>query len=191
VFEDGAGADIGWLERDRGQYDEPAEVFAWCGGSVLFRPEYLADVGLFDERFFLYYEDTDLSWRGRSRGWRYVTAPGSRARHLHAASSGEGSEVFAYHVERNRLLMLVKNAPVRLAVQQVVRYLLVTASYARRDVIRPLLGGSRPRPMVVRRRVVSFVGFVRLLGPMLAERRMIRSRQQVPDKELTGWLVRR
>ena len=113
VFSDGAGADRGWLERDRGQYDEPAEVFAWCGGSVLFRPAYLADAGLFDERFFLYYEDTDLSWRGRLRGWRYRTAPGSVARHVHAATSSEGSAVFAYHVERNRLLMLVKNAPGR------------------------------------------------------------------------------
>ena len=82
VFDDGAGADRGWLERDRGQYDEPVEVFAWCGGSVLFRPEYLADVGLFDERFFLYYEDTDLSWRGRARGWRYRTVPRSVARHV-------------------------------------------------------------------------------------------------------------
>ena len=50
-------------------------MFAWCGGGVLLRPRYLADVGLFDERFFLYYEDTDLSWRGRSRGWRYRYVP--------------------------------------------------------------------------------------------------------------------
>ncbi len=145
VFTDGAGADRGWLERDAGQYDEPVEVFAWCGGSVLFRPAYLADVGLFDERFFLYYEDTDLSWRGRLRGWRYRTAPGSVARHVHAATSSEGSAVFAYHVERNRLLMLVKNAPARLAAQQVWRYLLVTASYARRDLVGPVLRARRPR----------------------------------------------
>jgi GT2 family glycosyltransferase len=191
VFEDGAGADIGFLERDEGQYDEPTEVFAWCGGSVLMRPEYLADVGLFDERFFLYYEDTDLSWRGRRRGWSYRTAPASRVRHIHAASSGEGSEVFAYHVERNRLLMLVKNAPAGMVWRQVVRYLLVTASYARRDLVRPLLAGRRPHPTVVRRRLTSFVGFLRLLAPMLADRRILRDRQLVPDDQLAGWLVRR
>ncbi len=39
------------------------------------RSAYLDDVGLFDERLFLYYEDTDLSWRGRLRGWRYVYVP--------------------------------------------------------------------------------------------------------------------
>jgi GT2 family glycosyltransferase len=191
VFEDGAGADRGWLERDQGQHDEPAEVFAWCGGGVLFRPEYLRDAGLFDERFFLYYEDTDLSWRGRARGWRYRTVPSSVIRHLHAASSVEGSEVFAYHVERNRLLMLVKDASARMALQQIWRYLLVTASYARRDIVRPVLGGHRPRPLVVRRRLISFVGFLRLFPAMLGDRRILRRRQQVPDSELQGWLVRR
>jgi GT2 family glycosyltransferase len=191
VFEDGAGADRGWLERDAGQHDEPAEVFAWCGGGVLLRPEYLGDVGLFDERFFLYYEDTDLSWRGRARGWRYRTAPSSVIRHLHAASSGEGSEVFAYHVERNRLLMLVKDAPARLAVREVLRYLLVTASYGRRDVVVPALARHRPHLVTVRRRVISFVGFLRLLPAMLADRKALRRRQQVPDAELQAWLVRR
>ncbi len=191
VFDDGAGADIGWLERDEGQRDEPVEVFAWCGGSVLFRPAYLADVGLFDERFFLYYEDTDLSWRGRARGWRYRTVPSSVARHVHAASSVEGSELFAFYVERNRLLMLVKDAPARLAVSQVWRFVLVTASYARRDVVAPLLRGRRPSLTVVRRRFRSLVGFVRLLPAMLSDRRRLRRRQVVPDEELTAWLVRR
>jgi GT2 family glycosyltransferase len=191
VFEDGAGADRGWLERDEGQYDEPAEVFAWCGGSVVFRPEYLRDVGLFDERFFLYYEDTDLSWRGRARGWRYRTVPTSVARHVHAASSVEGSELFSYFVERNRLLMLVKNAPIPMLVRQLWRYLLVTASYTRRDIVVPALGRHRPRPTVVRRRVVSFVGVLRLLVPMLQDRRALRRRQQVSDDRLSTWLVDR
>ncbi len=191
VFTDGAGADRGWLDRDDGQYDEPAEVFAWCGGSVLFRPDYLRDVGLFDEHFFLYYEDTDLSWRGRLRGWGYRTAPASVARHLHAATSGEGSPVFAHHVERNRLLMLVKNAPARMAAREVVRFVLVTGSYARRDVLRPLLRGRRPRGTVVRRRMGSFVDFLRLLPAMLAARRRARSRSRLSDDEVATWLVRR
>lgn len=191
VYDDGAGADRGWLERDRGQYDEPSDVVAWCGGSVLFRPEYLADVGLFDEDFFLYYEDTDLSWRGQLRGWRYRTVPASVARHVHAATSEEGSRVFAFHVERNRLLMLVKNAPRAMAREQVWRFLLVTASYARRDLVGPLLRLRRPRPTVVQRRLGSFVGFVRLLPAMLRRRRRIRRRRVVGDADLVAQLVPR
>jgi GT2 family glycosyltransferase len=189
VFTDGAGADRGWLERDEGQYDAPTDVFAWCGGSVLFRPAYLADVGLFDERFFLYYEDTDLSWRGRARGWIHRTAPGSVARHVHAATSEEGSAVFAHYVERNRLLMLVKNAPVPMVLRQLWRYLLVTASYARRDVVAPVLRMHRPHPVQVRRRLGSFLGVLRLLPAMVADRRRQRRRKVVPDRDLVSWFV--
>jgi GT2 family glycosyltransferase len=191
IIEGGYGADRGFLEPDTGQYDAPAEVFAWCGGSVLFRPDYLADVGLFDESFFLYYEDTDLSWRGRSRGWRYRYVPDARARHIHAASTGEGSPVFQHYVERNRLLMLVKNAPARLAAGAVARYVLTTASYARRDVVAPLLGLHRPRPTAVLRRARSFVDFLRLLPAALHERRRIRRAATVGDDELLAWAVRR
>ncbi|HET6954020.1 MAG TPA: glycosyltransferase [Acidimicrobiales bacterium] len=191
LIEGGYGADRGFLEPDAGQYDAPAEVFAWCGGSVLFRPAYLADVGLFDERFFLYYEDTDLSWRGRSRGWRYRYVPGAVARHVHAASTGEGSPTFQHYVERNRLLMLVKNAPAPMAANAVWRYLLTTLSYARRDLVAPLLGLQRPRPMTVVRRLRSFVDFLRLAPATLAERRRVRRRATVADGELLAWAVRR
>lgn len=191
VFSDGAGADRGWLEIDRGQLDVPVDVFAWCGGSVLFRPEYLEDVGVFDEHFFLYYEDTDLSWRGRARGWRYRTVPDSVARHVHAASTGEGSSTFAHYVERNRLVMLAKNAPLRLALTQAWRFVLVTASYARRDIVRPVLKGRRPWPGTVYRRIRSFFGFLGLLPVVVRERRVVRSRQIVPDRELIGWFVAR
>jgi GT2 family glycosyltransferase len=191
IIEGGYGADRGFLEPDTGQYDAPAEVFAWCGGSVLLRPDYLADVGLFDDRFFLYYEDTDLSWRGRSRGWRYRYVPDARARHIHAASTGEGSPVFQHYVERNRLLMLVKNAPARMAAAAVWRYLLTTASYTRRDIVAPLLGLHRPRPTIVVRRARSFTDFLRLLPPTLGERRRIRRAATVGDDELLAWAVRR
>jgi len=191
VFADGSGADRGWLQRDDGQLDEPVDVFAWCGGAVLFRPTYLSDVGLFDEDFFLYYEDTDLSWRGRGRGWRYRTVPAAVARHVHAASSQEGSAVFVHHVERNRLLMLVKDAPRGMAARQVWRYLLVTASYARRDVVGQLLRLRRPRPTTVRRRLRAFGSFLRLLPVMVGRRWRIRRRRTVADAELVEWLVPR
>jgi hypothetical protein len=182
----GWGADRGFLERDEGQYEEPREVFAWCGAGVLFRRAYLEDVGLFDERFFMYYEDTDLSWRGRSLGWRYVYVPGAVLRHLHAATSVEGSKLFNHYVERNRLLMLTKNAPPRYAARAAARFLLSTASYARRDLVRPLLRGHRPRTAVVRARVGSFAGFLRQAPAALRSRRAAPPPRVHPDAVL-GW----
>ena len=189
LIEGGYGADRVDLLRDEGQFDEPAEVFAWCGGGVLLRRQYLEEVGLFDERFFLYYEDTDLAWRGRARGWRYGYVPEARFRHIHAASSGEGSALFQHFVERNRLLMLVKNAPFGLAAGAVGRYLLITASYARRDVLSPMLRAHRPNTVLLRRRTKSFLAFLRLLPTMLVARFGNRRHQVVDDAELVGWAV--
>ncbi len=191
VFDDGSGADRGFGERDDGQFDDPCQIFAWCGGSVLMRPSYVRSTGMFDERFFLYYEDTDWSWRGRAQGWSYRYEPTAVMRHVHAATSVEGSALFQYHVERNRLLVLLKNAPWRMAATQVLRYLLVTASYARRDVFSPLTRARRPRWSTTVGRVKAFLGFLRLTPAMLAERRALRARQVVPDEQLTGMLVER
>ena len=139
LYRYGFGGDRGFLERDIGQYDEPADVFAWCGGAVLLRRAYLDDVGMFDEELFLYYEDTDLSWRGRLRGWRYEYVPSSVIRHRHAQSSGLWSPTFRFYTERNRMLVLAKNAPARLAVRAIlgaVERLVVT--FLRQVVFRPL-----------------------------------------------------
>ena len=191
VFSDGSGADRGYLEVDAGQYDEPADVFAWCGASVLFRPSYLADIGLLEERFFMYYEDTDLSWRGRGAGWRHRYVPTSVIRHVHAATSVEGSELFVHHVERNRLLVLARCAPARLAVQQALRFVLSTASYARRDVLGPLRRRRRPSLTLVRWRVGAYLDFLSMLPWALRTRRQIRGRQEVPDEVLLAELVPR
>jgi GT2 family glycosyltransferase len=189
LFAGGFGGDRGYLERDEAQYDEPVDVFAWCGGSVLLRPAYLRDVGLFDERFFLYYEDTDLSWRGRLVGWRYRYVPASVVRHEHAASSGEGSDLFRYFVERNRLLMLAKDAPAPMA----VRAAMIEARSAARAVVneyaRPVLRGQRPRPNVAPQKVRSMRSFANHVPGMLRDRRRLMRERVVPDDEILSWMT--
>ena len=191
LIEGGFGADRGFLEPDHGQYDEPADVFNWCGAGVLMRPEYLADVGLFDERFFMYYEDTDLSWRGRSRGWIHRYVPGSSIRHMHAATSVEGSAMFAHFVERNRLVMLAKNAPPALVCRAVVGFVFETLALAGNEVARPVLRGSRPHPTNTLRRLRSLGAFFALLPSILPSRLAIRRRSLVDDDQLLAWMVER
>ncbi|MFL6242577.1 MAG: glycosyltransferase [Acidimicrobiia bacterium] len=157
---DGYGADRGYLERDHGQFENPEYVFAWCGGAVLLASRYLADAGLFDEQLFLYYEDVELAWRGSERGWRYRYVPDSIVRHVHSASTVEGSPLFDFYNERNRLLTLTRHADRRMLVKAVVRYLLVTASYTRRDILSPILRGQAPRPRVPLRRLRAFGAYL-------------------------------
>ena len=158
---DGYGADRGWLEEDRGQYETAEDVFAWCGAAVLLRGEYLRDVGGFDERLFLYYEDLELAWRGARRGWRYRYVPASVVRHVHSATAVEGSDLAQRRNERNRLLVLTRHAGPGRAARAVGRHVLVTGSYTRRDVVAPLLRGAPPRARVVANRLAALAGFAR------------------------------
>jgi hypothetical protein len=183
----GYAGDRGFLERDLGQYEEPVDVFAWCGAGVLFRTDYLRDVGLFDERFFMYYEDTDLAWRGLSKGWRYRYVPTALLRHVHAASSGEGSPMFNHYVQRNRLVMITKNAPAPFVLRVLLGYLKELLGFVRRDVVARLVRGHRPRAGLVVARVRSLGAYARLLPSTLAERRRIRSQQVVDDRAILGW----
>jgi GT2 family glycosyltransferase len=185
----GYGGDRGYMQMDEGQFEEEQEVFAWCGASVLMRRRYLEEVGLFDPRLYLYYEDFDLSWRGRARGWRYQYVPGSVVRHVHAATSAEGSALFTHYVERNRLLVLAKNAPWPLAAHAASRYLLATMSYAKRDIVNPALRGHRPNTTLTRRRLRAFGGYLKLLPGFLAHRHHRQAWQSVPDDELMRWAV--
>ena len=109
----GHGADRGYLEVDRKQHDNDIEVFAVCGAAAAFRTDLGAAAGWFDPWLFAYYEDLDLSWRLRRAGWQIRYAPAARVRHLHAATSRVGSDLFLFHNRRNRLAVLARNASLR------------------------------------------------------------------------------
>ena len=167
IYAGGYGGDRGFREMDRGQYDVAEEARAWCGGAVLLRPEYLREVGVFDDRFFLYYEDLDLSWRGRLRGWRYAYEPASLVRHHHAQSTGEWSPLFRYQVDRNRLLVVAKNAPGRVFAEEWAR---AHARFLRslvRDLVWPLCRiRLPPRSEVVHHGRVLWGAWRRLPGSL-------------------------
>ena len=188
LVDGGYVGDRGFLERDVGQYDVAQDVFAWCGAGVLFRPEYLADVGLFDERFFMYYEDTDLAWRGRLRSWRYRYEPAAVMRHVHAATAVEGSPMFNHFVQRNRLAMLTKNAPRSVVASALAHDLKDLLVFGWRDIGLRLARGRRPAPRFVLARARSLGAYVRMLPGLLADRRRIRSTRTVPDEAVMGWV---
>lgn len=188
VMVDGHGADRGYLERDAGQFDKVEEVFAWCGAAVLLSREYLETVGLFEDRYFLYYEDLDLSWRGRAEGWRYLYVPASVVRHVHSAATVEGSKLFQHYDQRNRLLTLARNAPPALAVREAVRHPLITGSYARRDILVPLVQRRPASTETVRRRMQAYGAFVRMLPEALADRRRLAQRGRLTGEELSRWM---
>jgi GT2 family glycosyltransferase len=81
------------------------------GSAALYRRQMLDEIGLFDESFFLYCEDTDLGLRGRRAGWDCVYVAGAIVEHRYSHSAGRASLLKAYYVERNRLYTAIKNLP--------------------------------------------------------------------------------
>ncbi|MCX2733889.1 glycosyltransferase family 2 protein [Saccharopolyspora sp. NFXS83] len=122
---DGHGADI--TDRPAGGAGAAEEVFGFCGGAALLRTAELRAAGGVPERFFCYYEDTDTAWRLRLGGGRVVFVPGAGVVHLHGASTRPGSPRFHRWNERNRLLMLLRCAPARIAAAELVRFAALTS----------------------------------------------------------------
>jgi GT2 family glycosyltransferase len=90
---------------------KPKEVLAFSGCACLLRMEALKEVGLFDEDFFAYCEDTDLGLRLRWSGWKIVVAPGAYIHHFYSMTGGKFSLQKIYWVERNHLWLAIKNFP--------------------------------------------------------------------------------
>lgn len=103
--------------KQRGHGRPPAEfarleeALLPSGSAALYRRRMLEEIGLFDEDFFLYCEDTDLGLRARWAGWKCLYVPGARVVHRYSHSSGRASPLKAYYVERNRLMVVAKNFP--------------------------------------------------------------------------------
>ena len=95
-------------------FPEAEETLFPSGSAALYRRAMLEETGGFDDRFFLYCEDTDLGLRARWAGWKCLYVPGAVAEHHYSHSAGRASPVKAYYVERNRLFVLVKNFPGRM-----------------------------------------------------------------------------
>ncbi len=113
---EGWGGDYGYLSPDDGRFDQPAERFGACGGAMVTTAEMLARVGPFAGSFFAYYEDVDWCWRARLAGLRVLYEPAGVVHHVGGVTSGGPLSVSVRDLAaRNRLLCLVRNAPMGVA----------------------------------------------------------------------------
>jgi GT2 family glycosyltransferase len=116
---DSAGCDIefplgdapprGYLEEDRGQFEQPADVAYVAGAAFAIRADAFRSLGGFDEDFWCYCEEMDLCWRARMSGLRCVYEPRSTVYHLGSFTFGPVSARKVYYQTRNRIFSCVQN----------------------------------------------------------------------------------
>ena len=187
ICPDGLSIGRGRLEKSD-LYDREMEVFFASGCACLYRREMLEDIGLFDEDFFAYAEDTDMGWRARLAGWRCTYSPKAVVFHLHSASSGPYSHLKAYLVERNRIWVAIKSFPVPLLIFgqyfALWRYLWqaygaftgkgaagrFTTEFSKMDLVKIL--------------VKVYLSIWKSFPQLLRKRKMIQSRKRIPNREV-------
>jgi len=99
------------LEEDKGQYDDPCEVF-WATGACMFvRADLYHQVGGLDDSFFAHMEEIDLCWRLKNVGYKVYCCPQSKVYHIGGGTLPKNSPRKTYLNFRNNLSLLVKNLP--------------------------------------------------------------------------------
>ncbi|MHC1685687.1 MAG: glycosyltransferase family 2 protein [Clostridiaceae bacterium] len=108
---------LGWAyKRGDGahisKYDKNVRIFSTCGGAALYNKEILDKIGYFDEKFFAYLEDVDLSFRAQIFGYKNVYCSDAKVFHMVSASSGSRHNSFKVKLAaRNNIYLLFKNMP--------------------------------------------------------------------------------
>lgn len=170
--------------RMRGELTNKApkagRVFGGSGGATLYRTELFKDIGLFDETFFAYYEDVDISFRALLAGYTAYYEPQAVAYHKQGASSSKIPGFTVKQTMKNLPLLFIKNVPnsmlLSIGIRFWVAYMLIFG--------KALLGGNfKP----------AFIGFVQgfwlFWMHAIPERIQIQKRKSVTDSEIKTLLV--
>ena len=143
-----AGGEIDWAnllashvgvdQIDHGQFDQEQETDFVSGAALFARRAVFEKVGLFDERYFLYWEDADLCIRAKRAGYGLWYVPKAVVWHKNASATGLGSPLQDYYITRNRLLFAQKFARPRTRFalfRESLRFLLGSNATKRQAVI--------------------------------------------------------
>ncbi|MEN6291515.1 MAG: glycosyltransferase family 2 protein [Methanobacterium sp.] len=93
-------------------YVTERETFSACAGAALYRRSILDELGCFDENFFAYMEDVDISYRARIQGYKCVYCPEAVVYHFGSGTSGSKYNEFKIRLAaRNNVYVPYKNMP--------------------------------------------------------------------------------
>ncbi len=102
------GVHIGVDQQDQGQFDQDRETDDITGAAMFIGKEVFEKVGLLDEKYFLYYEESDFAYRAKKMGFKLMYIYSARVYHDNAKATGLGSPLQDYFITRNRMLFASK-----------------------------------------------------------------------------------
>ncbi|MFT3936421.1 MAG: glycosyltransferase family 2 protein [Chitinophagaceae bacterium] len=105
----GRTSTVGEMEKDNGQFDKPGETFGAHGCAMMVKKSVIEKVGMFPERFFLYYEEWDWSARIRKAGFKIWYTANATIYHKESMSVGKKNPMKVFYHTRNRILYMRRN----------------------------------------------------------------------------------
>jgi GT2 family glycosyltransferase len=175
----GFGYTLGYQKHVQEYPCEDGRVLATCSGAaVLYRASALDAVGLIDERFFMYHEDSDLSWRLRLAGYDLALSCASTVYHRYEFSR---SIKKFYYMERNRILMILKNYSPRALFLIAPMFLVMEAGMVGYSIAGTLFGTRDALTLKEKLRGYLYFFSPRALAYIIRERRKIQKMRTVGD----------
>lgn len=127
----GRTSTVGEMEPDQGQHDMPGETAGAHGCAMMVKKEVIEKVGMFPEKFFLYYEEWDWSARIHKAGYKIWYTANATIFHKESMSVGKKNPMKVFYHTRNRILYMRRNTKWH---QQIIFFLFfvvfVTPRYA-------------------------------------------------------------
>lgn len=109
---------LGWaLKNGDGSqissFSKSKRVFSSCGGAAIYRRRVFSKIGYFDENFFAYLEDMDISYRANIHGYKNIFCSDALVYHIGSATSGSRHNSFKVKLAaRNNIYLIYKNMPI-------------------------------------------------------------------------------
>lgn len=166
-------------ESDITAYDAQTQIFGASGGASLYRVSMLREIGLFDEDFFAYYEDVDLSFRAQLAGWKVAYVPESLVYHEMSVTGRRFKGFFTLQTVKNLPLIIIKDVPTSLLPRILPRFILAHALF----ISRALLRGH------IRYALQALALDLKLLPRKLRERRRIQRTSKVSSDYIWSMLT--
>ncbi|MBA7641507.1 hypothetical protein ES703_49191 [subsurface metagenome] len=172
---------IGNDRPDIGQYDSPKKVFGACAGAAIYRRSMFDKIGFFDEDFFAYLEDIDLSFRAQLMGYECLYIPSAVVYHVGSASTGSRyNDITVYFSAQNTINTLIKNMPASILCRNIFRILKLLILLQGHYIIRSKYGRAYFK---------GLLSAFRQLKPMLRKRKQIQDNKKISHKKIEQFLI--
>ncbi len=166
------------LGADSSRYVKPEEASCISGCSFAIRRDAFNNIGGFDDDFFLYMEDIDLSLRARLAGYKILAVPSSIIYHKYDLSVAPWKEQY---LERNRYQIILKNYSIKmlfLTFPALIATETITWGYA---IYKGL-------PFIINK-LIAYRWTIANFGSIMKKRRQVQKNRRISDKEFIKLLV--